>query len=490
MRERELAREAVLSTGIPGLDGVLGGGVAPRRLYVVEGDAGAGKTTLGLQFLFEGRRRGEAGLYISLTETRDELELIARSHGWSMDGIAVHELATSRDLETADQSVFHPSEVELGETARALLDAVERARPVRVVVDSLGEMRLMAQGSLRFRRQVLALKQAFRELGATPLLLDEQATEAGDPQLRSLCHGVVKLEHRFREYGGERRRLRVIKLRARAYAGGYHDFVVRPGGIRVFPRLVASAHKQAFEPGAVPSGIPGLDAMIGGGLDRGTSTLVIGPAGAGKSVLCARYATDSASRGEPAAYFSFDEGLATLIARSEKLGMRMQSLVDAGRLELHKVDPTGLSPGEFAHLVRGAVEERGARLVVIDSLNGYLNAMAEERLLTLHLHELLAYLGHQGVVTLLVMGQNGLVGAPMEPPADVSYLADSVLLLRVAEVGGTLRRSLSMVKRRGGGYDPRVREYRIGEDGLRIGPPLGGPADDAPEVHGGSLEGE
>jgi circadian clock protein KaiC len=465
-----------ISTGIAGLDEVLGDGLDRRRIYLVEGDAGSGKTTLGLQYLLEGKRRGESGLYITLTETREELEQIAWSHGWSLDGITIHELATPQDLEAADQSIFHPSEVELGETARTILDELERVGPARVAIDSLGEMRLMAQGSLRFRRQVLALKQAFQERGATPILLDEQAGEAGDPQLRSVCHGVLRLEHLVREYGGERRRLRVIKLRARAYVGGYHDFAIRTGGIVVFPRLVAASHRQAFEPDAVPSGIDGFDEMIGGGLDRGTSTLVIGPAGAGKSVLCSQIAAASARRGEPVIYFSFDEGLGTLIGRSEQLGLGMQALVDAGRLELHKVDPTELSPGEFAQLVLQAVAHRRVRLVVIDSLNGYLNAMAEERMLALHLHELLAYLGHRGVVTLLVMGQHGLVGATTEPPADVSYLADAVLLLRAVQDGNNLRRTISMVKRRGGAYDPTVRRYRIAEDGLAIDPqPADGP---------------
>ena len=362
----------------------LGGRLSPRRLYLVEGDAGAGKTTLGLQFLREGGRRGQGGLYLSLTETREELEQIARSHGWSMEGIAIHELATSQDLEAADQTVFHPSEVELGETARALIEAVERARPARVVIDSLGELRLMAQGPLRFRRQVLALKQAFHGRNATPLLLDEQEAVSGDPQLRSLCHGVLKLEHHSREYGGERRRLRVIKLRAREFVGGYHD-LRHPQ--RRHPRVPAADRRRppgGLRAGRGPSGIPGLDAMLGGGLDRGTSTLVIGPAGAGKSVLCSQYATAAARRGEPAIYFSFDEGIDTLVNRSDRLGMGMRDLAGAGRLELQKVDPTTVSPGEFAHLIRRAVEARGVRVVVIDSLNGYLNAMVEERMLTLH----------------------------------------------------------------------------------------------------------
>ncbi len=471
MADEADASSDLMPTGIEGLDEILGGGFPRDRLYLIEGDPGTGKTTLALQFLLEGVRRGEAGLYITLSETNEELRAVARSHGWSLDGLALHELATSEKLAAAEETIFHPSEVELGETVRAITEHVERVKPARVVFDSLSEMRLLAQNQLRFRRQILALKQFFIGRQTTVLLLDEQSAEIGDPQLRSLAHGVVKLDQLFLEYSQERRRLRIIKLRAQAYRGGFHDFVIRKGGLVVFPRLVAAVYEQQFAPGVLTSGVPELDTLVGGGLDRGTSTLFMGPAGGGKSVLATQYAAAAARRGEPVAFFAFEEGLGTLFTRSESLGMGLQAFVRSGQVTVQKVDPAELSPGEFSTLVRQAVEERQARVIVIDSLNGYLNAMPEERMLTAQLHELLAYLGHRGVATLLVMGQHGLFGS-MQSPMDISYLADTVIVIRYFEARGRVRRAISVVKKRGGAYEDTIREYRIEPGGIRLGPPL------------------
>ncbi|HEX3554628.1 MAG TPA: ATPase domain-containing protein [Thermoanaerobaculia bacterium] len=461
-----------MPTGIEGLDDVLAGGFPPDRLYLIEGDPGTGKTTLALQYLLEGARRGEAGLYITLSETSEELREVAKSHGWSLDALALHELSTPEELAMAEETIFHPSEVELGETVRAITEHVSRVKPARVVFDSLSEMRLLAQNPLRFRRQILALKQFFIGRQATVLLLDDLVQVNGDAQLRSLAHGVLKLEQLFPEYGKERRRLRIVKMRGREYRGGYHDFVIRKGGLAIFPRLISAEYEQQFTPGVLASGVPELDALVGGGLDRGTSTLVMGPAGAGKSVLSTQYAAAAARRGEAVAFFTFEEGLGTMFARAESLGMGLQEHVQSGRVTVQKVDPAELSPGEFAYRVHQAVEQRQARVVVIDSLNGYLNAMPEEQLLTPQLHELLAYLGHRGVATLLVMGQHGFLGSGMQSPVDVSYLADTVILIRYFEAMGRVRRAISLIKRRGGAYEETIREYRIEPDGIRIGPPL------------------
>jgi circadian clock protein KaiC len=465
-----------VATGIEGLDDILGGGLTPHRIYLVEGNPGSGKTTLALQFLLEGARRGEPGLYVTLSETREELLGVAHSHGWSLDGLAVCELIPSEEslLPDAQPRMFHPSEVELGETTQQVLDEVERCKPSRAVFDSLSEMRLLAQNPLRYRRQILALKQFFRGRHCTVLLLDDRTSEVADLQLQSIAHGVVALEHLAPEYGAERRRLRVIKLRGQRFRGGYHDFKIERGGLAVFPRLVAAEHHRDFTREPLRSGVSALDDLLGGGLNPGSSVLLLGPAGCGKSSLATQYIVAAAQRGEKAALFAFDESLGTLLARSAGLGLDLRGQVEAGRVILKQVDPAELSPGEFACLVRQAVERDGARVVVIDSLNGYLNAMVAERYLTVQLHELLTYLGQQGTLTLLVMAQHGLLGAAMQAPVDASYLADAVVMLRYFEARGRLRRVVSVVKKRGGAHEATLREFWMARDGLHVGAPLEG----------------
>lgn len=468
------ARTSLVKTGIEGLDDILGGGFTPNRLYLIEGNPGSGKTTLALQFLLEGAARGERGLYVTLSETKEELNGVARSHGWSLDALAICELIPDEESLRPDAQprMFHPAEVELGETTQQVLKEVERAQPTRIVFDSLSEMRLLAQNALRYRRQILALKQFFTGRQCTVLLLDDRTSEVTDLQLQSIAHGVVTLEHLAPEYGAERRRLRIVKLRGARFRGGYHDFKIERGGLAVFPRLIAAEHHQTFTPTPSSSGMSSLDALMGGGLDRGTSTLLMGPAGSGKSSIAIQYVTASAARGEAASVFTFDESLGTLLARSAGLGMDLQSHIESGRVHVKQVDPAELSPGEFADAVRQAVERNGARVVVIDSLNGYLQAMPEERFLIIQLHELLTYLGQQGVVTLLIVAQHGLLGNNMQSPVDASYLADAVVLLRYFESRGQLHRAVAVVKKRSGAHEATLREFRLSAQGLHVGEPL------------------
>lgn len=461
-------------TGIAGLDHVLLGGLLRNRLYLVDGDPGAGKTTLATQFLLEGARRRERSLYITLSETAEELAAGAASHGWSLDGVTIVELvAEEADLDAETQvTMYHPSEVELHATTRRVLEAVERVNPARVVFDSLSEMRLLAQHSLRYRRQILALKQFFIGRRCTVLLLDDKTSEGSDLQLQSIAHGVISLEHLAPLYGGARRRLRVIKLRGANYRGGFHDFSIRREGLTVFPRLVAAEHHATFEPSSVASGVHELDQLLGGGPDRGTSTLLIGPAGSGKSTLALQYAVAAARRGEHAVMFTFDESIATLEMRARSIGIALHDARESGTLRIQQIDPAEMSPGEFGFLVRSAVEQEGARLIVIDSLNGYLNAMPEERFLTAQLHELLTYLGQQGVTTIMVVAQHGLVGSRAEAPVDTSYLADSVVLLRYFEDRGRVRKAISVVKKRSGHHEDSIRELWFDRDGIHLGEPV------------------
>ena len=467
MGERDVA-----SSGIEGLDHILLGGFPRNHVYLLQGDPGVGKTTLGLQFLLEGVRRGEGALYLTLSETRDELHAVAESHHWDMTGVHVFEqLVGEQTLEEEDSTVFYPSEVELGQTIKAMLTEVDRIKPARVVLDSLSEIRLLAQSTLRYRKQILALKQFFGSRNITVLFLDDRTAEVNDLQLQSVPHGVVELERYTPLYGAARRRLQLVKIRGLNFRDGYHDFSIKTGGILVYPRLIAAEHRRYVDQDPVPSGVPALDEMLGGGIDRGTSTLVMGPAGSGKSALSTQYAVGAAQRGEKAAMFIFEESLSSLYNRSASLGMPLRELAEAGNILVRQVDPAQLQPGEFASLVRDTVERDQIRVLVIDSLNGYLNAVPEERFLLLHLHELLSYLGQAGVATVLVFAQHGLVGS-MQSTVDVSYLADSVILMRYFEARGRIRKALSIMKKRGGVHDTAIRDFTMSAEGLSIGPPL------------------
>jgi circadian clock protein KaiC len=418
-------------------------------------------------------KRGEKVLYITLSESEVELRLVAERHGWSLDGVPIFQLVPPEATHGPDYEVtlFHPSELELGETTKIIFEQVRQNEPVRAVFDSLSEMRLLAQNALRYRRQILALKHFFTGRKCTVLLLDDLTSNANDLQLHSITHGVILLEQLALDYGAERRRLRITKMRGIPFRGGYHDFTIEQGGLSIFPRLVAAEHHKEFHGERISSGSEGLDALLGGGLDRGTSALLIGGAGVGKSTVALAYAVAASQRGENAAVFAFDEGLGTVFARADSLGVPLRQHVESARLTLQQIDPAEMSPGEFAAIVRSAVEKQSARVVVIDSLNGYLNAMPNDKFLILQMHELLSYLNQLGVVTIIVLAQHGLMG-PMQTPIDISYLSDTVIMLRYFETNGLVRRALSVVKKRSGVHEHTIREFRLGRGGLQVGPPL------------------
>ncbi len=462
-----------VGTGIAGLDDVLAGGFAAHGLFLVEGRPGAGKTTLALQFLLEGVRRGERVLLVTLSETTTELRDAAASHGWSLDGISIRELVPSEQtLQPEEQyTIFHPSEVELRDTMQTLLADVAALKPSRIVFDSLSEFRMLAGNALRYRRQILALKQFFASRRSTVLLLDDMSATGSDEQVHSIARGVLRLEQLLPGYGGERRRLLVLKYRGAAFRGGYNDYVIRRGGREVFPRLVASEHRHSPLNELLASGVPALDGLLGGGLHYGTSTLIVGAAGTGKSTIAAQFVTAAAAQGKPGAMFLFDESVNTLLARSDGLGIGLRRHIEQHRVRVQSIDPAELSPGELVHRVRSAVERDGARVLVIDSLNGYLMAMPEEGFLIIQLHELLTYLGQAGVATMLVSAHQGLIGQPMAAPVDASYLADAVLLLRYFENKGAVRQAISVVKKRSGAHERTIRELTL-DDGIRVGAPL------------------
>ena len=466
---RERGRSA---TGISGLDDILGGGLPSNRLYLLEGKPGTGKTTLALEYLLTGAQAGEKVLYITLSETRDELQEVADSHGWALDGIDVVELsAIGAQLEAAAQNtLFHSSEVELTQTTKMLLDEVERVQPSRVVFDSISELRLLSQSPLRYRRQILALKQYFAGRKCTTLLLDDGGAEE-DPQLKSLAHGILMLEQLAPEYGSERRRLMVLKIRGSKYRGGYHDFSIETGGLSVFPRLIAAEHRRDFEHESISSGIKGLDDLLGGGLTRGTSNLFIGPAGSGKSTIAMKFLLEAAKRGEKSVIYSFDETLGTVLARANKLDLELQDRVNQGLIQMHQVDPAEMSPGEFAFAIKSAVERDDIGIVQIDSLNGFLHAMGDERFLNLQLHELVTYLNQQGIITIMMLAPHGMLGQ-MHTPLDVTYLADTVVALRYYEAGGSVHKAVSVIKKRTGKHERTIREVNIDRGKISVGRPL------------------
>jgi circadian clock protein KaiC len=457
-------------TGIPGLDLLLAGGLPARRLHLIEGDPGTGKTTLALQFLLEGRRLGEPCLYVTLSETDRELRAVGASHGWNLDGLHVYQLARPEALHPNDQyTLYHPSEIELGETVKAMLDVTDRLRPTRVVLDSLSEMRLLARDPLRYRRQILALKEYFAATDSTVLMLDDRTGPENGQELQSLAHGVLQLEQISFEYGRSRRRVRIVKLRGVAMTEGYHDFKIRRGGLEVYPQLTPK--RDSDRPAnPIQSGVKELDRLLGGGLTWGTSTLFIGPAGVGKSSLAAQYVT--ATQDVPAAVFLFDERRTTFIDRCEALGMDFRSRIASGQITLEQVEPGDLSPGEFAHRIRMRVDAGGSRVVLIDSINGYLHAIPTGHAPLVRLHELVAYLNDRNVATLLIAAQHGMMGTQMASPVDVSYLADCVVLLRFFEAAGMVRKAISVLKKRTGTHETTIREFAIGPHRLRVGEPL------------------
>jgi circadian clock protein KaiC len=460
-------------TGIPGLDEVLLGGFLTENVYLIQGNPGSGKTTLGMQFLMEGVKHGEAGLYVTLSETEKDIQAIAQSHGWSLDGITLYvEPASTRFKAEEEYTVFPSDEVELIETTDRVYEEVDRLQPRRVVLDSLSELRLMAKDPRRYRRQILSLKQFFSQHMCTVLLLDDQSAQDSDLQLQSVAHAVIELQRLDQQYGVTRRQLRIIKVRGSKFRDGPHDYVIQRGGLVVFPRLVAAEHDRGGWPSeCLPSGLVELDALLGGGLVRGTSALLVGPPGAGKSALVMQYAFSRLEQADAVACFVFEESRERFLNRAAGFGWDLRSHVDAGRLTVRQIDPAELSPGEFAHALKASVDERGVRLVIIDSLNGYLNAMPNEHFLMSHMHELLMYLNQQGVLTLMTLVQHGLL-AQTQSPVDVSHLADNVILLRYFEAQGELKQAISVLKNRDSNHERTIREFQITPTGIRIGQPL------------------
>jgi circadian clock protein KaiC len=469
MKDNALQQPARLSCGIDGIDNILGGGLAPHRMYLVEGAPGAGKTTLALQFLLRGVAQGESCLYITLSETRAELQSVAASHGWDVSELTIVELVSDEGLDPRyEQTVLHPAEVELGETVRDVIQRVDALKPSRMVFDSLSELRLLSQDSLRYRRQILALKRYLATRACTVLLLDDNSGEPGDLQLHSLAHGVLSLDNVTHAYGGERRRLRIAKMRGTKFRDGYHDFTLDTGGIRVYPRLVAAEHHADFAPRALGTGTPGLDDLLGGGLIPGTNALMIGPSGVGKTTTVVSCLLAALARGERCVYYLFDETLRNLLVRSASLGMDLAPYLKSGLLTLRQIDPAEISPGEFASDVRDAVEHHQVKYVAIDSLNSYLQAMPGERYLLLQMHELLGYLNQQGVVTMLVLGLHGIVG-DLHNDIDISYLSDVVVLFRYFEHKGEVLSAVTAVKSRASAHQRSIRQFRLGADGIEVG---------------------
>jgi circadian clock protein KaiC len=459
------------SSGITGLDNVLDGGWARSRMHLLEGSPGTGKTTIALQFLLSGAAEGESGIYVSLAETENELRAGARSHGWTLDGnLEIFELVTPDSVLDPDQqqSLLYSSDLELGEAVKRIFEAIERLKPQRVVIDSLSEIRLLAQSSLRYRRQVLALKHYFAKNNSTVIMLDDLTTESNDQAVHSIAHSVIHLDQLAPIYGGERRRLRVVKCRGQSFRSGYHDFTISGGGVEVFPRLIAAEQRKGFTGKLLGSGLPELDSLLHGGLPAGSSTLIMGPAGTGKSLLVLQFLREAVQRGERAGLFVFDEELGLLFARARNVGIDLEKMVQDGALFVEQMDAAELSPGEFIHRARTLVDDEAIRAIAVDSLNGYQAAMPEEQFLTLHIHELLQHLNRLGASTFVTLAQSGMVGE-MKQPVDLTYLADTVIILRYFEALGRVRRAISVMKKRGGGHENTIREFRISERGLTVG---------------------
>jgi circadian clock protein KaiC len=473
MSKARPVENARVQTGISGLDDILRGGLPPHRLYLVEGMPGSGKTTLALQFLLNGIAAGEKSVYITLSETRDEIEEVAQSHGWSLAKLEIVELAAldEKIAAEAQSTLFHPSEAELTETTKFIVEAVDRFNPSRVALDSLSELRLLSQTALRYRRQILALKQYFTGRHCTTLFLGDVSAKETESHVESLAHGVIHLAQFAPDYGAERRRLIVRKIRGTRYRGGYHDFAIKTGGLKVFPRLVAAEHHKKFTPENVSSGVKGLDALLGGGLARGTSNLFTGPPGTGKSTLALKFALAAAGRGEKVLLFTFDESLNVLFERARGLKLGLEKMVDKKLVMPVQIDPAELTPGELAFRVQTAVEKDNVSFVYLDSLNGYLHSMGDERSLNLQLHELLTYLNQQGIVTILVLSPQGMLG-PMKAPVDLTYLADTVLALRFFEADGAVHKAISVLKKRTGRHEATIRKLSIASSGIVVSAPL------------------
>jgi circadian clock protein KaiC len=465
------------TTGVAGLDEILAGGLPRGCVHLIEGQPGVGKTTLAIQFLLDGRAKGESGLYVTLSESQRELETVARSHRWDLSGISIIELsAVERAIGgkaggKGPGTLFHTADVELTQLSKLLLDEIARSKPKRLVLDSLSEMRLLAQSALRYRREILGLKQRLGEMGCTVLLLDDRTAQGTDVQVHSIVHGALSLEAAPLRYGIFRRTLSVTKVRGVRFREGNHDYVIETGGLQVFPRLIAAEHHTSFGKSLAKSGNVELDKLLGGGLHYGTSNLIIGPAGSGKSTISTLFAYAAAARGERVIYYVFDETVGTLSQRSAEMGLDLAPHMKSGKLVIEQVDPAQISPGQLAFNLQRAVEKDGTRVVILDSLNGYVNAMPQEEFMHLHLHELLAYLNQQGVMTVMILAQHGLVGA-MGTPIDVSYLADSVVITRFFEALGAIRKAISIIKKRSGPHEGAVRELEMGQGGVRVGPPL------------------
>jgi circadian clock protein KaiC len=472
--ELELQTDPRVSTGCAGLDNILSGGFPQGRLYLIEGDPGAGKTTLALQFMRDGVSKGERALYITLSESRADLSHAARSHGLSLDNVEIVELLPSEgDLLPEQQyTVFHPAEVELNDRMQRIVKEIQRVRPARLVIDALSELRMLAKDPLRYRRQILSLKDFMASQECTVILLDDRSSRDSDLQLHSIVHGVISMDKVPRKYGKTRRQIEIVKLRGTPYREGFHDYSIATGGVVVFPRLIAADSRSDQPPEAVSSGIPALDALTGGGLDRGTSTLFIGPAGCGKTTLAVQWAVTAAKRGESCALFSFEEAPHTMMTRAAGLGIDLRPHMASGKIVIKRIDPAEMSPGELVASLQQYVETENVRMVVLDSLNGYLQSMPGEQFLAVHLHELLAYLGNRGVLTIMVLAQAGTIGSPLQSAVDVSYLADNILLLRYFENKGEVCQAISTIKRRSGSHEHAIRELKLGPDRIRIGRPL------------------